>query len=110
MLVFRPGRRALSGNALLRALFPLLRDLDAPSAVPSADLKLEALLRCGELECGLADLDSPDAVTAAAATNALAELLLGSPPAVPLSQLLARLACIGPPEQITVSAPEGFAY
>jgi len=110
MLVFRPGRRARTGNALLRALLPLVRDLDAPSAVPSAGLKLEALLRCGELECGLADLDSPDAATVAAATNTLAELLLGSPSTVPLSQLVGRLACIGPPEQITVSDPEGFAY
>src|SRR5690349_25127791 len=97
MLVFRPGRRALSGNALLRALLPLVRDLNAPSVVPSAGLKLEALLRCGELECGLADLDSPDAATVAAATNTLAELLLGSPSTVPLSQLVGRLACIGPP-------------
>ena len=110
MLVFRPGRRARPGNALLRALLPLVRDLDAPSAVPSAGLKLEALLRCGELECGLADLDSPDAATVAATTNTLAELLLGSSPTVPSSQLIGRLACIGPPEQITVSAPEGFAY
>ena len=105
MLVFRPGRRARPGNALQRALLRLVRDLDAPSAVPSAGLKLEALLRCGELECGLADLDSPDAATAAATTDTLAELLLGSPPTVPLSQLIGRLARIGPPEQITVSDP-----
>jgi hypothetical protein len=110
MLVFRSGRRARPGNALLRALLSLVRDLNAPSAVPSAALKLEALLRCGELECGLADLDSPDAATAAAATNTLAELLLGTLPLVPLSQLMDRLACIAPPDQITVSAPEGFAY
>ncbi|HKT68791.1 MAG TPA: hypothetical protein VJP83_05105 [Terriglobales bacterium] len=108
--MFRPGRRARPGNALLRALLSLVRDLDAPSAVPSATLKLEALLRCGELECGLADLDSPDAATLAAATNTLAELLLGSPSTVPLSQLIGPLARIGPPEQITVSDPEGFAY
>ena len=110
MLVFRPGRRARPGNALLRALLSLVRDLNAPSAAPPAGLMLEALLRCGELECGLTDIDSPDAATVAVATNTLAELLLSSPPTVPLSQLIGRLACVGPPEQIAVSDPEGFAY
>jgi hypothetical protein len=110
MLVFRPGRRARPGNALLRALLPLLRDLDVSSAVSSAGLRLEALLRCGELECGLADMDSPDAARVAAATDALAQLLLGGTPAISISQLVGRLTCIGPPEQIAVSAPEGFAY
>jgi hypothetical protein len=108
MLVFRPGRRARSGNALLRALPPLLRDLDVSVLVPG--VSLEALLRCGELECGLADMDSPDAATVVAATDTLTEMLLGVSPAVSISQLIGRLTCIGPPEQITVSAPEGFAY
>ncbi len=110
MLVFRPGRRARRGNALLRALLLLLRDLEVASAVSSAGLKLEALLRCGELECGLADMDSPDALHVAAATDALAQLLLDATPTVSISQLVGRLRCIAPPQQITVSAPEGFAY
>jgi hypothetical protein len=110
MLVFRPGRRAYPGNALLRALLPRLRELELSPADSSPGLRLEALLRCGELECGLADLDSPEATRVAAATDILAEMLLGGPPAVPLSQLIGRLTRIGPPEQITVSAPEGFAY
>jgi hypothetical protein len=110
MLVFRPGRRARPGNALLRALLLLLRDQDVPPEVFSSGVRLEALLRCGELECGLTDMDSPDAVTVAATTDTLAELQLGSSPAAPLAQLIGRLTCIRPPEQVTISAPEGFAY
>lgn len=110
MLVFRPGRRARPGNALLQALLPLLHALDVSPPVSSTGVCLEALLRCGELECGLADMDSPHAVTVAPATDALAELLLGISPTVLLSQLIGRLTCIRAPEQIAVSAHEGFAY
>jgi hypothetical protein len=97
---------------LLRALLPLLRDLDVrvSPAVLSSGVRLEAMLRCGELECALADMDSPDAATVAASTDALAGVLLGFSPSISLSQLVSRLTCIVPPEQITVSVPEGFAY
>lgn len=110
MLVFRPGRRVSPGNTLLQALLPLIRELDAAAVGSSPDALLEALLRCGELECGLADMVSPDTPTVAAATDALAEMLVGNAPSVPLSRLIASLTCIDPPQWITVSAPEGFAY
>lgn len=110
MLVFRQGRRAHAGNALLQALLPLVQRLDRAGASSPADLLLEALLRCGELECGLSDLDSPFAPQAAAATNALAEMLLGGASPAPPLEPLQRLGRVRLPEKITVSTPEGFAY
>ncbi|HLX73262.1 MAG TPA: hypothetical protein VKR26_00940 [Terriglobales bacterium] len=110
MLVFRQGRRAHSGNALLQALLPLVQQLDTAGAGSPADRLLEALLRCGELECGLSDLDSPHAPQAAATTNALAEMLLGGASRLCPSQPLQRLSRVRLPEKITVSTPEGFAY
>ena len=108
MLVFRQGRRAYSGSALLQALLPLLRQLQIAGASPSSGPLPEALLRCGELECGLADLDSPLTTHLAATTDALAETLLGA--TVPLSPFVDRLQRMQPPQSITVSPPEGFAY
>jgi len=107
MLVFREGRRVHSGSALLEALVPLFRQLSVgPASQP--DRLMEALLRSGELECGLADAASPHAAGMAAVTDALAEMLLGR--RVDCSKLLERLTAIVPPAQITVSTPEGFAY
>src|SRR5438105_3303996 len=110
MLVFRQGRRARSGNALLQALLSRLRELVAARTTPPAHVLLEALLRCGELECGLADLNWPQASTVAAATDALAELFLSRSPSVRFPELIERLGRLTPPQQITVSTPEGFAY
>jgi hypothetical protein len=108
MLVFRPDRRTNSGSALLQALLPLVRELSATPVSAPPSLLLEALLRCGELECGLADLNSPHSPAFAAGADALAAMLLGQP--VHLSELLFLLSGINPPRQITVSIPEGFAY
>lgn len=109
MLVFRQGRRDRAGDALLQALLPLLRRLESAHATPSSEL-LEALLRCGELECGLADLDSPYTAVVAEATDALAEMLLGRTRPLHLSEILQGLSRVRPPQRITVSTPEGFAY
>lgn len=109
MLVFREGRRSHSGRALLRALLPLIH-LGEAGAGADRDLLLQALLRAGELECGLADLESPDSGALAAATDALAEMLLGRSPLVSVPKLVLRLSRIHLPERITISAPEGFAY
>jgi hypothetical protein len=108
MLVFREGRRPHSGSALLQALLPLLRQLEAAGTGSGQDLLLQALLRSGELECGLADLRSPHAPALAAATGALAEMLLGRH--VSLPPILERLSRLSLPPQITLSTPEGFAY
>ena len=108
MLVFREGRRAHSGCALLQALLRLIRQLELAGTRSRHELLLPALLRCGELECSLADLQSPHAPALAAATSALAEMLLAQP--VSLAPILERLTRLSPPPQITVSTPEGFAY
>lgn len=107
MLVFREGRRVHSGSALLEALVPLFRQLSAgPASQP--DRLMEALLRSGELECGLADAGSPHAASMAAVTDGVAEMLLGR--RVDCSKLLEHLTAAVPPPQITVSTAEGFAY
>ncbi|HSB75784.1 MAG TPA: hypothetical protein VLC12_09050 [Terriglobales bacterium] len=110
MLVFRQGRRAHFGGALLQALLPLLRQLDAAGAAVPSSLSLEALLRSGELECALADLGSPHAALLGSATDALAQVLLRLPPSLPLRELARRLASISLRQQLTVATPEGFAY
>jgi hypothetical protein len=110
MLVFRQGRRVRSGPALLQALLALLQQAEAAGTAAPPELLLQALLRCGELECGLADLDWPYAPVLAAATDAVAEALLGRSRHPRLGEILARLRRLPLSGDITISTPEGFAY
>src|SRR5579871_3965964 len=107
MLVFRDGRRQVSGRALTEGLASHLRPLACASADP--ELLLDALLRAGELECALADTGVPGRQAAEAMTDDLAAAFVsGSPPPVP--RLLQSLSAIAVPESFQVSTPEGFAY
>src|SRR2546428_3952437 len=80
MLVFRDGRRTVSGEVLLQGLAQAVRSLetDGPSSLdtPNEDKVINALLRAGELECALADAALPEAVRMAELTNALAYQLV----------------------------------
>jgi len=99
MLVFRAGRRQVAVRRLLEQLRTLC--------------PLDALLRAGELECGLADAGAPATEPAAALTGSLSELLLA-----PAASSFARASacaedlCRLPdlPDSVVVSVPEGFAY
>ncbi len=103
MLVFREGRRTVPGPALCDQFRV---SLDQLSSSASPDKVLDALLRAGELECALADAESPLAVSVAATTDALAAWLVNGRPPGLLNW--SPDACAAEP--LTFSRPEGFAY
>ena len=107
MLVFRDGRRQVSGRALKEGLASHLRPLACASADP--ELLLDALLRAGELECALADAGVLGRQAAAGITGDLAAAFVSGSPA-PVPRLLESLGAIAVPESLQVSTPEGFAY
>ncbi|HKT52239.1 MAG TPA: hypothetical protein VJV96_18195 [Candidatus Angelobacter sp.] len=105
LLVFREGRRRVCGEELGSRLRNQVVRL-GPAA--SSDELLTALLRAGELECGTADAEcSPE--SAQKVTDELAESLVGgkSPGQQSLLRLISDLC---PPNEISISVPEGFAY
>lgn len=113
MLVFRDGRRSLAVRPLLEQLEESCRRAASSGTHGEGEAALDALLRAGELECGLADAEYKGAAVAAALTDALSELLLTSETSsfARLSnraEALCRLSNL--PERVAVSVPEGFAY
>jgi hypothetical protein len=107
LLVFREGRREVSGPELKLALLTQVGSLRGFAA---RDPLVAALLRAGELECGLTDAGGSSAQTFLALTDCLAEALLrGRLPGNLLD--IQNTACGAPvPERLTVSTPEGFVY
>lgn len=106
LLVFRESRRCVSAPELKRALAGQLSRLDA---CRSEDALLRALLRAGELECGVADSGFPPAAFEQV-TDQLAEALVGSGAPADLNLLRSVLDGAPVPEQVNISVPEGFAY
>ncbi len=112
MLVFRDGRRAVSGPARRSQLVSVLQS-GLPGRSPHPALLLDALLRAGELECAISDDAAHSAVASDLAcigeiTDALASASLGDVSQV--TRFRDRLENLSVPDPITVSAPEGFAY
>src|SRR5215831_17322381 len=107
LLVFRDGRRRVSGAQLKLALMTQLESLSGAS---TSDARIGALLRAGELECAVADSTCDGALPFAELTDALAELLVGGQLPNDFQDIKEAAAHAAVPEQMTVSAPEGFAY
>jgi hypothetical protein len=110
MYVFRDGRRFVCGRALLDGLASAVQ---AVAASPdSRKPLLNALLRAGELECALTDIESPHAVHLSHITDLLAARLVGleTPSARPPSELEQILGKVEVPPELKISPPEGFAY
>lgn len=106
LLVFRDGARPVSGSAQKSSLADQLHfshDIFQPEEV------LGALVRAGELECGVADFGAPD-THLEQLTDSLAEALVRSQPIPDPRRLLALLDAAAIPEKLTISSPEGFAY
>ena len=100
--VFREGRRSVSAEVLLAGLRGSLR------AAADENGWVDALLRAGELECGLEDAGSLDAEKIAGVTDACAKKLVSwSFRSQPELMLGLPLRLEG---EVTVSTPEGFAY
>lgn len=106
LLVFRDGRRQMSGVALQRAL---ARQITSLQRSYSPREILTALLQAGELECALADsgASSPEVEKI---TDAAAEALIGGTAPQHLNELLAALDRTCVPQSLSVSIPEGFAF
>src|SRR6185437_13132807 len=105
LLVFREGRRGVSGEALRSRL---QEQVAALIELFSQDDVLGALLCAGELECTAADAGCSSAILQEI-TDDLAETLAGlkksSQP-----DLLKLLSTCSLPEQVSISVAEGFAY
>src|SRR5438874_5859066 len=110
MLVFRDGRRNVSGSALVGQLACSIREAGLHTGNAKPEFLLDALLRCGELECALADSGAADARTIAEITDHLADLLLGGRCGLKYGQTLQQLSQINFPVTVQSSPPEGFAY
>jgi hypothetical protein len=110
MYIFREGKTVLRGADLAGSLseglsnFP---DCDHPDRHRTCLIDL--LLRAGELECALADVNSAHTGLMATVTDALAEALV-TDAAVPSHQLIQRVQLVLAPEEVKVAPPEGFAY
>lgn len=105
LLVFRDGQTKVCGCTLKNALAQNFRSLGNPD--PTNKI-LSMLLRAGELECALADAAALGCCQEI--TDSLAQTLI-SPETVPdVNSLLAILDVTHVPEELSISAPEGFAY
>lgn len=106
LLVFRDGRRIVSGEFLKRAL---AQRLQSPPASPDSGAVLTALLQAGELECALADT-GVHTTQCETITDSLASALLENSAVPNLQNFLHMLEHLPVPRQVTVSPPEGFAF
>ena len=127
LLVFRGGQRRVCGHKLKAALAEQLRllcDGDSREAL------IGALLRAGELECGLADADGEGAHSAELLTDRIADALLQAErwggcqssdfqtsnsysanfQGISFQILLDAAQGLPAIEQLSIATPEGFAY
>ena len=125
LLVFRGDQRRVCGRELKAALAEQLRLLCGDN---SRERLIGALLRAGELECGLADARAEGASSAELLTDRIADALVQSERGclttegqssnshsansqnTSLQTLLDAARDLPEIEQISISTPEGFAY
>jgi hypothetical protein len=127
LLVFREGQRRVCGHKLKAALAEQVRLLCGGN---SREPLIGALLRAGELECGLADAEAEDAQSAELLTDRIADALLqggrwgGSPKSdfqtsnslsanfqnISFQTLLDAAEDLSAIDQLSIATPEGFAY
>ena len=107
-LVFRETRERVSTPALVSELLRVLQRIK--NSRPDGRILLDALIRAGELECGLSDAGSAAAEHFAGLTDSLSKLLLQPHQGGDVRSRVAELKASPLPETIVVSPPEGFAY
>src|SRR5262249_21081281 len=110
LLVFREGagRARYPSATLLNALQDLLQQAFLNHGEQRKTLLTNSLLRAGEIECALADLQHPAARKAEPLTGALAKALLFE--TADLQAPLSQLRTGDLPDSLAVTSPEGFAY
>jgi hypothetical protein len=116
LLVFRGDQRCASGKELKAVLTAQLEQVR--SRFSQRDL-LGALLRAGELECGVADASPEAASSCERLTDQIAAALLigeqaasvdSNPQKLHVQSLLNAARDLPAFEQFSISIPEGFAY
>lgn len=125
LLVFRGDQRRVCGHGLKAEL---IEQLSLPGGDNSRERLIGALLRAGELECGLADADSVDTGSCELLTDRIADALLESRDGSPapelqslndhsanlqnltLQTLLSVARDVPAVEELSIAIPEGFAY
>src|SRR5437763_3680312 len=111
MLVYRDSSEKFSGAQVLKALEAAFETLTKGH---TRDEVVDALMRAGEVECALADLDlAKDATarTAAEVTDAAAALLVDADNAgAQVERARALIPQLRLPEAVTLRPAEGFAY
>jgi hypothetical protein len=106
MLAYREHGRAESGDRLKHEL---LRVLDRVECDSTGDCALEALLRAGELECALADVQHPGAERVARVTDAMAARMLPGYSRAPEVTRELPLEQLDVPARLRATSPAGFA-
>jgi hypothetical protein len=104
--VFRESRRKITGISAKSALLAAVSCLMERS---SPDSLLAALLRAGELECGIADGDGQFS-PAMEGTDRLAAALVAHGTPIDVESTKRHLERLSVPDFIEASPPEGFAY
>jgi hypothetical protein len=106
-LVFRDAKTSVSAESLVEGLGRHIGGIHV-----SHGHVLDALIRAGELECGLSDRNAPAARLTADLTDCLSALLVAPELAsvADVQRLFHRVIQGALPASLTVSPPEGFAY
>lgn len=107
LFAFRKARERLSSEQLKQQLLACLR----PALTRrNEDGLLNCLIRAGELECALADLDSPEVVRAAQAVDGVAAQALQPESSGPAPDIVSAVASLRLPAAVSLSHAEGFSY
>lgn len=109
--VFRDTRRTVSGQELKKKL---LREVEPLARTRSQESVLRALLRAGELECGVTDTGVCPApfqvATDHLAETLVAQTLIGSELSFRPDTIVNSLNSSFVPEELSIAEPEGFSY
>ena len=107
--IFREGKLPVRGSELLNGLANGLLLFGDASPENKRTTLLDLLIRAGELEGALHDAGSPHSPLIATITDSLAQALVFGKP-IYAEELSLGARGINAPEQLTITAPEGFAY
>lgn len=104
--IFRDGKTTVSG---LHLAHELAGELKAFEASPSQPSLTNLLLRAGELECALRDVDSSHASLTELITDAIAASFVAGT-TLRADELCRVVQSLNVPDEVSTAPPEGFAY
>jgi hypothetical protein len=107
--IFREGKTILRGSELLNGLVGELLTFGEAGPQARRNALLDLLIRSGEMEGALLDSASDQSSLVASITDRLAFSLVAGEPLQAL-ELALQARSLNVPDQVSVTAPEGFAY